>query len=102
MYEHMWVEGYLQGLPALVGVAYFALSARIHAGNSGMTQCIVEDVTRWAIQHEVLIGDFNGHLQALDGFQDANVDLLMTLAHTLALDVVNLRPDCAPGTVAAV
>ncbi|KAH7979776.1 hypothetical protein HPB49_010969 [Dermacentor silvarum] len=61
-----------------------------------MTQCIVEDVTRWATQREVLImGDFNGHLQALDGFQDANGELLMTLAHTLALDVVNLRPDCA-------
>ncbi|KAH7954486.1 hypothetical protein HPB49_019141 [Dermacentor silvarum] len=94
--EHMWVEGYLQGLPVLVGVAYFAVSAGTHAGNSGMTQCIVEDVTRWATQREVLImGDFNGHLQALDGFQDANGELLMTLAHTLALDVVNLRPDCA-------
>ncbi|KAL3202964.1 hypothetical protein MRX96_053303 [Rhipicephalus microplus] len=69
----MWVEGYLQGLAVLVGVAYFAVSAGADAGNSQMAQCIREDVARWANQREVLImGDFNWHLQALDGFQDTN------------------------------
>ncbi|KAH7943126.1 hypothetical protein HPB52_005621 [Rhipicephalus sanguineus] len=77
----MWVEGYLQGLPVLVGVVYFAVSAGADAGNSSMAQCIREDVARWASHREVLImGDFNGHLQALDGFQDTNGELLLTLA----------------------
>ncbi|KAL3209273.1 hypothetical protein MRX96_009265 [Rhipicephalus microplus] len=40
------------------------------------------------------MGDFNGHLQALDGFQDTNGELLLALARTLALDVLNLRPEC--------
>ncbi|KAH7932191.1 hypothetical protein HPB52_024832 [Rhipicephalus sanguineus] len=93
--EHMWVEGYLQGLPVLVGVVYFAVSAGADAGNSSMAQCIREDVARWASHREVLImGDFNGHLQALDGFQDTNGELLLTLARTLALEVLNLRPEC--------
>ncbi|KAL3172580.1 hypothetical protein MRX96_043109 [Rhipicephalus microplus] len=48
--EHMWVEGYLQGLPVLVGVAYFAVSAGADAGNSRMAQCIREDVAIWANQ----------------------------------------------------
>ncbi|KAL3172581.1 hypothetical protein MRX96_043110 [Rhipicephalus microplus] len=39
------------------------------------------------------MGDFNGHLQALDGFQDTNGELLLALARTLALDVLNLRPE---------
>ncbi|KAH8036697.1 hypothetical protein HPB51_003949 [Rhipicephalus microplus] len=93
--EHMWVEGYLQGLAVLVGVAYFAVSAGADAGNSRMAQCIREDVARWANQREVLImGGFNGHLQALDDFQDTNGELLLALARTLALDVLNLRPEC--------
>ncbi|KAL3190689.1 hypothetical protein MRX96_002354 [Rhipicephalus microplus] len=40
------------------------------------------------------MGNLNGHLQALDGFQDTNGELLLALARTLALDVLNLRPEC--------
>ncbi|KAH6948251.1 hypothetical protein HPB50_023301 [Hyalomma asiaticum] len=53
------------------------------------------DVQRWAADREVLLmGDFNGHLQALDGFQDFNGDLVDLTARDLNLEIANLRDDC--------
>ncbi|KAH6947304.1 hypothetical protein HPB50_018362 [Hyalomma asiaticum] len=40
------------------------------------------------------MGDFNGHLQALDGFQDFNGDLVDLTARDLNLEIANLRDDC--------
>lgn len=85
----------LQGLSVLVGAAYSAVSAGTDAGNSRLVQCIREDVARWASQREVLImGDFNGHLQALDGLRDTDGELLLTLARTPGLHILNLSPEC--------
>ncbi|KAH7982225.1 hypothetical protein HPB52_003503 [Rhipicephalus sanguineus] len=53
------------------------------------------DVQRWAADREVLLmGDFTGHLQALDGFQDFNGDLVDLTARELNLEIANLRSDC--------
>ncbi|KAH7971694.1 hypothetical protein HPB52_002351 [Rhipicephalus sanguineus] len=50
---------------------------------------------RWGSNREVLImGDFNGHVQSTDGFQDHNGALMLQLAETFSLEVANLRPDC--------
>ncbi|KAH7955015.1 hypothetical protein HPB49_023977 [Dermacentor silvarum] len=44
---------------------------------------------------EVLVmGDFNGHVQLIDGYQDRNGGLMLQLAERLSLEVANLRPDC--------
>ncbi|KAL3187103.1 hypothetical protein MRX96_026027 [Rhipicephalus microplus] len=40
------------------------------------------------------MGDFNGHLQALDGFQDFNGDLVDFTARELNLEIAKLRSDC--------
>lgn len=40
------------------------------------------------------MGDFNGHVQLIDGYQDRNGGLMLQLAERLSLEVANLRPDC--------
>ncbi|KAH7956968.1 hypothetical protein HPB52_013934 [Rhipicephalus sanguineus] len=43
-------------------------------------QCISEDIQRWGTDSEVLIlGDFNGHIQEIDGFLDFNGDLMQQM-----------------------
>ncbi|XP_037502252.1 uncharacterized protein LOC119376525 [Rhipicephalus sanguineus] len=58
-------------------------------------QCISEDIQRWGTDSEVLIlGDFNGHIQEIDGFLDFNGDLMQQCTRRRNLNVANLRPDC--------
>ncbi|KAH9367511.1 hypothetical protein HPB48_009065 [Haemaphysalis longicornis] len=40
------------------------------------------------------MGDFNGHIQAIDGFQDYNGNLMVGLTEKLSLEIANLRGDC--------
>ncbi|KAH9377410.1 hypothetical protein HPB48_016787 [Haemaphysalis longicornis] len=88
--EHKWVTGDILVLPVLLGVAYLAVDRDHNMGN-----CIREDVDRWVADKEVLLlGDFNGHIQPLDGLQDPNGDLMLQAAQELSLEVLNLRPDC--------
>lgn len=93
--EHMWATGDILGIPVLLGVAYLAVDRGHNTGNAQVMQCIREDVGRWAADKEVLLlGDFNGHIQPLDGYQDPNGDLMLQTAQQLSLEVLNLRPDC--------
>ncbi|KAH9360755.1 hypothetical protein HPB48_020234 [Haemaphysalis longicornis] len=40
------------------------------------------------------MGDFTGHIQAIDGFQGYNGNLTVGLAEKLCLEIANLRGDC--------
>lgn len=93
--EHLWVSGNLIDVPTAVGVVYLTVTRGHHEGNAEVMRCIADEVHRWADSKEVLlIGDFNGHIQPLDGFQDSNGELLLQTADALDLKVLNLRADC--------
>lgn len=77
--EHMWMTGDIVDMPVLVAVLYFSVDPGQNAENRRITQCIAEDIQRWGFNREVLImGDFNGHVQSIDGFQDHNGELTST------------------------
>ncbi|KAH7943509.1 hypothetical protein HPB52_009165 [Rhipicephalus sanguineus] len=79
----------------LFGVVYLTVTSGPHDGNDKVLQCIVEDVKRWGTGREVLLmGDFNGHIPATDGYLDYNGELLLRCAEQLSLEIVNLRNDC--------
>ncbi|XP_049269910.1 uncharacterized protein LOC119385332 [Rhipicephalus sanguineus] len=93
--EHIWVTGSILGESALFGVVYLTVTSGPHDGNDKVLQCIVEDVKRWGTDREVLLmGDFNGHIPATDGYLDYNGELLLRCAEQLSLEIVNLRNDC--------
>ncbi|KAH7963682.1 hypothetical protein HPB52_022410 [Rhipicephalus sanguineus] len=93
--EHIWVSGNLLGESVLFGEVYLMVTSGAHDGNAKVLQCIAEDVKRWGADREVLLmGDFNGHIPATDGFFDYNGQLLLRCAEQLSLDIVNLRANC--------
>lgn len=93
--EHIWVSGTILGEPVLFGVVYLTVASGPHDGNDKVLQCIIEDVKRWGADREVLLmGDFNGHIPATDGYLDYNGKLLLQCAEQLSLEIVNLRTDC--------
>ncbi|KAH7951110.1 hypothetical protein HPB52_004741 [Rhipicephalus sanguineus] len=93
--EHIWVSGNLLGESVLFGVVYLTVTSGAHDGNAKLLQCIAEDVKRWGADREVLLmGDFNGHIPATDGFLDYNGQLLLRCAEQLSLEIVDLRADC--------
>ncbi|KAH6933398.1 hypothetical protein HPB50_014507 [Hyalomma asiaticum] len=93
--EHIWVTGSILGESVLFGEVYLTVASGPHDGNDKVLQCIVEDVKRWGADREVLLmGDFNGHIPATDGYLDYNGKLLLRCAEQLSLEIVNLRTDC--------
>ncbi|XP_037557960.1 uncharacterized protein LOC119435064 [Dermacentor silvarum] len=82
-------------MPVIVAVLYLSVDRGQNVENHDIIQCITEDVGRWGSNREVLVmGDFNGHVQLIDGYQDRNGGLMLQLAERLSLEVANLRPDC--------
>lgn len=93
--EHMWVAGSILGDQVLVSVVYLTVARGQHDGNDRTMRCIAEDVKRWATDRQVLLlGDFNGHIEPIDGYQDRNGELLLCCAQELRLEIANLRTDC--------
>ncbi|KAH7952342.1 hypothetical protein HPB52_022016 [Rhipicephalus sanguineus] len=93
--EHMWIRGAISGTPTIACVLYLTVTNGQHDGNVRVMQCISEDIQRWGTDSEVLIlGDFNGHIQEIDGFLDFNGDLMQQCTRRHNLEVANLRPDC--------
>ncbi|KAH6939744.1 hypothetical protein HPB50_021373 [Hyalomma asiaticum] len=90
---------------AIVGAASVALSSfSRHRGGgplatAGLHAIFVTQVNDFGIAYPLgrdimLLGDFNGHIQSLDGFQDRNGDLLIETAQVVLLEGLNFRPDC--------
>lgn len=66
-----------------------------NSNNCQIIKCIRDDPAHWGVEKEVLLmGDFNGHIQPLDRYQDANGSLMLQLAEELSLGVANLHNDC--------
>lgn len=93
--EHTWLSGYIHATPVLACVVYLGVSSNQHSENTNVVRCIRHDIERWGHSREVLIlGDFNGHIQELDGYTDHNGKLLLEMAQELSLEIANLRADC--------
>ncbi|KAM7291590.1 hypothetical protein ISCGN_028163, partial [Ixodes scapularis] len=96
--EHMWMLGKLMGRPVAIAVVYF-WSGSQEEMNQKIYECLMQDIQELQGQHEVIVlGDFNGHLEELDGKMDANSRRLMNLARRNNLVVSNLEEKCE-GTV---
>ncbi|KAH7942051.1 hypothetical protein HPB49_020103 [Dermacentor silvarum] len=93
--EHTWLSGYIHATPVLACVVYLGVSSNQHSENTNVVRCIRHDIERWGHSREVLIlGDFNGHIQELDGYTDHNGKLVLEMAQELSLEIANLRADC--------
>lgn len=63
-------------------------------------RCMVEDIKHWSSDSNVVgLGDFNGHLQFTDSYQDYNGDLVLEFPQEFSLEITNLRMDCVCITV---
>lgn len=93
--EHTWMVGHVHATPVLACVVYLSVAPNQHSENTNIVHCIRQDIERWGQGHEVLIlGDFNGHIQELDGYTDHNGRLLLEMTQELSLEIANLRADC--------
>ncbi|KAH6941007.1 hypothetical protein HPB50_011999 [Hyalomma asiaticum] len=72
-----------------------AVSGTRLEANEALIECVYQDSECMASDREILIlGDFNGHISELDGYTDANGNLLLQLAERLQLNIANLDPRC--------
>ncbi|KAH7986498.1 hypothetical protein HPB52_024913 [Rhipicephalus sanguineus] len=93
--EHTWMVGHVHATPVLACVVYLSIAPNQHSENTNIVHCIRQDIERWGQGHEVLIlSDFNGHIQELDGYTDHNGRLLLEMTQELSLEIANLRADC--------
>ncbi|KAH7956866.1 hypothetical protein HPB52_013023 [Rhipicephalus sanguineus] len=92
--EHMWLSGNIAGRRIALAVVYLWTGAQMQK-NTEICQCLrgdVEDVRREA--EIIIMGDFNAHLEDLDGRTDANGRLLQELACSAGLVIANLTEKC--------
>ncbi|KAH6940600.1 hypothetical protein HPB50_003000 [Hyalomma asiaticum] len=66
-------------------------AARLEA-NEALIECVCQDSV--TSNREILILDFNEHISELDGYTDANGNLMLQLAERLRLNIANLDPRC--------
>lgn len=93
--DHMWALGDVLGRPTAVCVAYMAVGSKQHDANTQLADCIHRDAKVMAADRQIIIvGDFNGHINELDGFTDQNGQLMLQMSDKMELVVANLEPRC--------
>lgn len=93
--DHLWVTGELLKSPVAVCVIYLAVGSAREDENQAIMSCVVKDAMAIGGGKSILImGDFNGHIAELDGWEDSNGRRLLKIAEELQLEMVNLRPTC--------
>lgn len=90
--NHTWVAGCIHNIHVIACAVYLGVSSDQRTENSEVVQCIKHDIERWGRGKQVmLLGDFNAHIQELDGYTDHNGALVQSLSDELCLCIVNLR-----------
>lgn len=76
--EHLWLTGIPVGQKTVVAIAYMRTGRAAMNYNKVVWRCLQEDIPRLQVEHEILlIGDFNAHLDSIDGYTyDTDIDLL--------------------------
>ncbi|KAM7313853.1 hypothetical protein ISCGN_003640 [Ixodes scapularis] len=93
--DHIWVEGELLQTQVSVCIVYLSVGSARDEENEATIACVTKDIKALEKGRNILImGDFNGHLHELDGWEDANGRRLLNLADEFQLELVNLRASC--------
>lgn len=70
----MWMRGTVKGTPLAVAVVYWWTGKGSKEKNKEMAKCLNEDVQEMRNHGDdiILLGDFNAHIEELDGRRDGN------------------------------
>lgn len=94
--EHMWMRGTVKGTPLAVAVVYWWTGKGSKEKNKEMAKCLNEDVQEMRNHGDdiILLGDFNAHIEELDGRRDGNGQYLLDLIETNDLVLGNTLSTC--------
>ncbi|KAH7985355.1 hypothetical protein HPB49_026464 [Dermacentor silvarum] len=93
--DHLWAIGDVLGRPTAICVLYLSVDNKQRIANGQLAECIRADARTLAAGKQcIIVGDFNGHLNELDGFTDSNGQLLLQMAEDLQLEIANLGSSC--------
>ncbi|XP_064474516.1 uncharacterized protein LOC135388711 [Ornithodoros turicata] len=97
--EHMWIETTLNKRKLAIAGVYWWTGAQ-EEKNITMAKCLEKDIEDLKKTHDIMIlGDFNAHLEELDGRLDKNGQRLLNIAENHDLIIANLTvPINAPYT----
>lgn len=93
--DHLWAIGDVLGMPTAICVLYLSVDNKQCIANGQLVECLHADAqTLTAGKQCIIVVDFNGHLNKLDGFMDSNGQLLLQIAEDLQLEIANLGLCC--------
>lgn len=93
--EHIWMTGSIQGKQVAIGMVYMWTGREATPMNMELYECLREDIKILSKTYEcIILGDWNAHLEELDGHTDTNGRSLETLARDNHFLIVNSLPKC--------
>ncbi|KAH7934808.1 hypothetical protein HPB52_000505 [Rhipicephalus sanguineus] len=91
--EHMWLTGEIGGIEIALGLLYLWTGREVHQRNTESLACLEKDITQ-INRPVVVVGDFNAHIEALDGTTDSAGRLLLEWTERLGLTLLNATEKC--------
>ncbi|KAH7973190.1 hypothetical protein HPB52_022749 [Rhipicephalus sanguineus] len=91
--EHMWLTGEIGGIEIALGLVYLWTGREVHQRNTETLACLEKDITQMN-RPVVVVGDFNAHIEALDGTTDRAGRLLLEWTERLGLTLLNATEKC--------
>lgn len=91
--EHMWLTGEIGGVEIALGLVYLWTGREVHQRNTETLACLEKDITQ-INRPVVVVGDFNAHIEALDGTTDRAGRLLLEWTERLGLTLLNATEKC--------
>ncbi|KAL1430218.1 hypothetical protein MTO96_015283 [Rhipicephalus appendiculatus] len=95
--EHMWITGYIGGVKVALGLVYLWTGKSSYERNVEILGCMERDISELDMP-VVILGDFNAHIEDLDGKTDRAGKLLLTWVERLDMIIVNTTEKCTGRT----
>lgn len=94
--EHIWCTIKAEESNLHIAVIYMATRKEDTNWNQGLWRCLEKDMLGIRKMNEsiAILGDFNGHLLELDGFEDENGRNMVEFAERHNLQILNLYGKC--------
>ncbi|KAH7948527.1 hypothetical protein HPB52_024084 [Rhipicephalus sanguineus] len=99
--EHMWMKGTLGNLELAIGLVYLWTGADSYQKNVETLGCVERDIQTIGLP-TIIIGDFNAHIEDLDGKTDRMGRYLLDWADKEGLVILNTSDKCVGKTTWAV
>ncbi|KAH7972462.1 hypothetical protein HPB52_012450 [Rhipicephalus sanguineus] len=99
--EHMWMKGTLGNLELAIGLVYLWTGADSYQKNVETLGCVERDIQTIGLP-TIIIGDFNAHIEDLDGKTDRMGKYLLDWADKEGLVILNTSDKCVGKTTWAV